>query len=68
VTTRARRAPGRAEIAHQDAFTFLPAIASASVDLLLTDPSSMIDVPDVLSFAAHWVPLALSRSTQVGGG
>ncbi len=49
-----------------DALDFLVALAPESADLLLTDPPYMTDVDDVATFAAEWVPLALSRVAPTG--
>lgn len=56
----------KAVILRQDALTLLGEIPAASVDLLLTDPPYMTDVPDVRGFAKEWVPLALSRVKPTG--
>lgn len=49
-----------------DALSFLAAMDGHSVDLLLTDPPYMTDLPDVAAFAREWVPVALSRVKRSG--
>jgi len=48
-------------VCEADALSFLATMGERSVDLLLTDPPYMTDLPDVAAFAAEWVPVALSR-------
>ena len=49
-----------------NAFDWLPTIPDKSVDLLLTDPPYSTDIEDIESFAASWVPLALSKVKDTG--
>lgn len=57
---------GRLDLRHVDALTLLESLEPASADLLLTDPPYSTDVDDIDSFAAEWVPLALSRIKDSG--
>ena len=56
----------QAVIMKQDARRFLEALEPLSVDLLLTDPPYATDVEDIETFAAEWLPLALSRLKPTG--
>ncbi len=53
-------------VRQQPAALFLKSFKAASVDLLLTDPPYMTDVPDIEAFAAEWLPLALKRIKPSG--
>lgn len=66
VADLARIAGERAEVTLVDHLEFLRSIPVESADLLLTDPPYMTDVKDIESFAAEWVPLALSRLKKTG--
>jgi site-specific DNA-methyltransferase (adenine-specific) len=57
---------GSVELVHQGALDFLPTLAEASVDLILTDPPYSTDVPNVEEFARDWLGLALSRVKPTG--
>lgn len=57
---------GTATIIEQDALSFLASLADGGIDLLLTDPPYMTDVPDIAAFAREWVPLALSKVKATG--
>ena len=58
---RREQDPNTPIVYQADALSFLAAMDERSVDLLLTDPPYMTDLPDVAAFAARWVPVALSR-------
>lgn len=63
---RREQDPNTPIVYQADALSFLAAMDERSVDLLLTDPPYMTDLPDVATFAAKWVPLALSRVKRSG--
>lgn len=58
--------PDTPVVRQADALSFLLSLDEQSVDLLLTDPPYMTDLPDVAAFAAEWVPVALSRVKRGG--
>ncbi len=58
--------PARATIVAADALAWLGSVADGSVDLLLTDPPYMTDVPDICAFAASWLPVALAKLKPSG--
>lgn len=51
---------GSGTVYEADAIEFLAGIGPGTVDLLLTDPPYMTDVPDIEAFARQWVPAALA--------
>jgi site-specific DNA-methyltransferase (adenine-specific) len=61
-----RRSTAKAYLWQMDALEFLRRYAPASVDLLLTDPPYMTDVPDIAAFVRAWVPLALRTVKPTG--
>jgi ParB-like chromosome segregation protein Spo0J len=63
---RREQDPNTPIVYHADALSFLAAMDERSVDLLLTDPPYMTDLPDVAAFAWEWVPVALSRVKRSG--
>ena len=56
----------RGIVIEQDAIDFLSGLATATADLLLTDPPYMTDVDDIAVFARSWVPLALEAVKPTG--
>ena len=64
----ASEAPGTAVIYTEDCMDFLKRFEKKSVDLLLTDPLYMTDVPDINKFAKEWLPVALSKLKDTGRG
>jgi hypothetical protein len=62
----AASAPQDAILRHCSARELLESLEPESVDLLLTDPPYMTDVPDIEAFARDWLPLALSRVKPTG--
>ena len=63
---RREQDPNTPIVYQADALSFLPAMDGHSVDLLLTDPPYMTDLPDVAAVAREWVPVALSRVKRSG--
>lgn len=53
-------------IYQQDAIGFLESLEEHGTDLLLTDPPYSTDVDDILTFAAGWLPVAISRVKPSG--
>lgn len=53
-------------IYQSDAIEFIAGFDDDSFDLLLTDPPYSTDVDDIESFAASWLPLALSKIKPTG--
>lgn len=66
VKAAARQEPLTALIRQQDALEFLAQLDDESADLLLTDPPYMTDVPDIMAFAASWIPSALRKVRGTG--
>src|ERR1035437_5143840 len=64
----ASEATGTAIIYTEDCLDFLKRFEKKSVDLLLTDPLYMTDVPDITKFAKEWLPVALSKLKDTGRG
>lgn len=58
----------RPKIHNADAFAFLDTIQDGSIDLLLTDPPYITDVPDINEFAGEWLPAALAKLKPTGRG
>lgn len=54
------------EVSLMDCQDFLKTFADDSVDLLFTDPPSMIDVPNILEFTESWLPLAIQKTKKSG--
>jgi hypothetical protein len=65
-TQRAPRQGGEIVLRCLSALELLATISPESVDLLLTDPPYMTDVPDIAAFAAEWVPPAIATLKRSG--
>lgn len=63
---QARQEPLPATIYQSDAMSFLASLADESLSLLLTDPPYMTDVDDIATFAAEWLPLAMTKLAPTG--
>jgi 16S rRNA G966 N2-methylase RsmD len=66
IAAQAKAGADRPIIVQSDAIAFLNTIADESVDLLITDPPYATDIEDITSFAASWVPLAMSKVKPTG--
>ncbi len=49
-----------------DCIDFLDQFSDGSIDLLLTDPPYMTDIPDLENFVSSWLSLALSKIKDTG--
>lgn len=61
-----RERKGSVTLDSLDAVTWLSQLPEYGADLLLTDPPYSTDVEDIETFAAEWLPLALSRVADHG--
>jgi ParB/RepB/Spo0J family partition protein len=66
VLAQSEHKPVAAIIRQQSAVEFLAEVADGSVDLLLTDPPYMTDVPDLAEFVDEWLGLALRKVKPTG--